>query len=184
MTYNVYSECTLGPQASRRFPLWSVHPPDDNPARMPSSSSCPTEINDLESSRTCWTLCSTSVEPPGRLSSLASILIMAQCCEFSTRIESEYRAEYCRNWDRWGVTWYDVPDSRSHVLDSSVVSRTFDSIGFSMDSMFGSLVRIFAEEPMSLTSSCRLLFWFARWALSFLTWSAQQSALMCPGFLQ
>ena len=43
---------------------------------------------------------------------------------------------------------YDAPKSRSHVLDSSVVSRTSDSIGFSMDSMFGSVVKISAEESM------------------------------------
>ena len=97
VTYNGYNECTFGPRASRRFPLWSVHPPDENPIRMPSSSSCPTEINGLDSSGTCRTLCSTSVEPPRRLSSTVPILIMVQCCEFLTRTESEYRAEYCRN---------------------------------------------------------------------------------------
>ena len=43
--------------------------------------------------------------------------------------------------------WYDAPESRSHVLDSSVVSRTSDSTGFSMDKMFGSVVNISAEEP-------------------------------------
>ena len=108
--------------ASRRFPLWSVHTPDEKPTRMPSSSSCPTEIKGLESSGTCWMLCSTNVEPPGRLSSTVPIPIMAQCCEFLTWTESECQAEYCRNWDRWGVTWYDVPESTSHVLDSSIVS--------------------------------------------------------------
>ena len=33
------------------------------------------------------------------------------------------------------------------MLDSSVVSKTSDSIGFSMDGMFGSVVKILAEEP-------------------------------------
>ena len=33
------------------------------------------------------------------------------------------------------------------MLDSSVVSRTSNSTGFSMDSMFGSLDRISVEEP-------------------------------------
>ena len=28
VTYKGYNECTFGPLASRRFPLWSVHPPD------------------------------------------------------------------------------------------------------------------------------------------------------------
>ena len=28
------------------------------------------------------------------------------------------------------------------MLDSSIISRTFDSTGFSMDSMFGSVVKI------------------------------------------
>ena len=46
VTYNGYNECTFGPRASRRFPLWSVHPPDENPTRMPSLSSCPTKIKD------------------------------------------------------------------------------------------------------------------------------------------
>ena len=96
VTYNRYSECTFAPRASKRFPFWSVHPPDENPARMPSSSSCLAEINGLDSSRTCRTLCSTSIEPPGRLSSTVLIPIMAQCCEFPTRTESECRAEYCQ----------------------------------------------------------------------------------------
>ena len=39
-----------------------------------------------------------------------------------------------------------APESRSHVLDSSVVSKTSDSTGCSMDSMFGSVVKILAEE--------------------------------------
>ena len=64
VTCKGYKECTFGPGASRRFLLWSVHPPDENPARMSASSSCPTEIMGLESSGTCRTLCSTSVEPP------------------------------------------------------------------------------------------------------------------------
>ena len=97
VTCKGYNEGTFGPQASRRFPLWSVHPPDEKPARMPASSSCPIEINGLESSGTCRTLCSTSVEPPGRLSSMVSIPIIAQCCKFLTRTESECRSKYCRN---------------------------------------------------------------------------------------
>ena len=98
-TYNEYKECTIGPRASKKFPLWSVHPPYENPTRMPSSSSCPTEIKGLESSGTCQTLCSTSVEPPGRLCSMVPIPIIAHCCEFPTRTESECRAEYSRNCD-------------------------------------------------------------------------------------
>ena len=31
--YKGYKECTFGPLASIRFPLWSVHPSDENPAR-------------------------------------------------------------------------------------------------------------------------------------------------------
>ena len=41
----------------------------------------------------------------------------------------------------------NLSESRSHVLDSSVVSRTSDSTGFSMDSIFGSIINISAEEP-------------------------------------
>ena len=100
VTYNRYNDSTFGPQISRRFPLWSVHPPDEKPARMPASSSCPTKINGLESSGTCRTLCSTRVEPPGRLSSTVPIPMIAQCCEFPTRTESEFRSEHCRNCDR------------------------------------------------------------------------------------
>ena len=100
VTYNGYKECTFDLRASRRFPLWSVHPPDENLARMPSSSSCLTKINGLESSGTCQTLCSTSVEPPRRLTSTVPIPMIAQCCEFQTRTESECRSEYCRNCDR------------------------------------------------------------------------------------
>ena len=57
VTYRGYKECTFGPLASRRFPLWSVHPPYENPTQMPASSSCPTEIKGLENSGTCQTLC-------------------------------------------------------------------------------------------------------------------------------
>ena len=71
--YNGYNECTFGPLTSRKFPLWSVHPPDENLSWMMSLSSCPTEINVLVSSRTCRTLCSTNVETPGRLSSMVPI---------------------------------------------------------------------------------------------------------------
>ena len=68
--------------------------------RMPASSSCPTEINGLESLGTCQTSCSTKVEPPGRLSSTVPIPMIAQCCEFPTRTESGCQSEYCRNCDR------------------------------------------------------------------------------------
>ena len=37
VTYKRYKECTFDPRASRRFPLWSVHPLDENPARMSAS---------------------------------------------------------------------------------------------------------------------------------------------------
>ena len=73
--------------------------PDEKPTWMPSSSSYRTEINGLESSRTCRTLCSTNVELPGRLSSTVPISIIAECCEFPTRIESACQFEYCRNCD-------------------------------------------------------------------------------------
>ena len=95
VTYNGYKECTFSPRASRRFPLWSVHPPDENPTRMPSSSSYPTQrFNGLESS---GTLCSTAVKAPGRLSSTVPIHSMAQCCKFPTRTESDCWAEFYRN---------------------------------------------------------------------------------------
>ena len=35
-------------------------------------------------------------------------------------------------------TWKDAPESRSHVLDSLVVSRTSVPTGFSIESIFGS----------------------------------------------
>ena len=110
VTYSGYNECTFGPRASKRFPLWRVHPLDEKPARMSSSSSYPTEINGLESSRTCRTLCSTNVEPPGRLSCTMPIPILAQCSEF--------------------------PNPRA-CAHSSVVSRTFGLIRFSMDNILG-----------------------------------------------
>ena len=97
VTYKGYKECTFGPLTSRRFPLWSVHPPHENPTQMPASSSFLTEINGLESSGTCQRLCSTSVEPPGKLSSTVPIPSIAQCWEFRTQTESECRSEYCRN---------------------------------------------------------------------------------------
>ena len=81
-----YRECTFNPRASRRLPLWSVHPPDEKPTRMTSSSSFPTEINYLESSGTCHTLCFTNVETPGRLRFMISILIIAQCCGLLSRV--------------------------------------------------------------------------------------------------
>ena len=49
---------------------------------VPSSSSCPDEMNGVESSGTCQTLCSTNVEPPERLSSTMLIPIIAQCVSF------------------------------------------------------------------------------------------------------
>ena len=85
-TYNGYNECTFGPQASKRFPLWSVHRPHEMSSPMSSSSSCPTEINAIDSSGygTCRMLCSTNVEPARRLSSTVPITMMAQCCKFPT----------------------------------------------------------------------------------------------------
>ena len=75
--YNGYNESTFCPRATRRFPLWSVHPPNEKLTQMLSSLSCPTKINGLDSSGLCQTLCSTSVEPLGRLSSTVSKPIMA-----------------------------------------------------------------------------------------------------------
>ena len=146
ITCSGYNECIVGPLASRRFPLWSVYPPEEKPARILSSSNCLTEITGHESSSTCWTLHSTSVEPPARLSSTLPISIISQCCEFPTQIESECRVVYCWNWDRWGVTWKDAPKSMSHVLDSSIVSKISELTGFSIDSMFGAFDNTSAEE--------------------------------------
>ena len=92
VTYNGYNECTFGPRASRRFPLWSVHPPYEKPAWMPSSSCFPKEINGLDSSR-MW--CSTSVEPPRRLSSIVPIPTMVQCCKFLSRVLPKFRSVRC-----------------------------------------------------------------------------------------
>ena len=39
VTYKGDKECTFGPLASRRFPQWSVHPPDENSAWMPQHTS-------------------------------------------------------------------------------------------------------------------------------------------------
>ena len=44
-----------------------------------------------------------------------------------------------------GAMW-SIP--QSYAADSSVVSRTSDLTGFSMDSMFGSVVNISVKEPM------------------------------------
>ena len=90
VTYSGYNECNFDPQASRRFPLWSVHPHDEKSTRMPVSSSRPTKINGLVSSGTCRTLWSTKVEPPGRLSSIVPMPMMAQCWELPTRTQSEF----------------------------------------------------------------------------------------------
>ena len=49
-------------------------------------------------------------------------------------------AEYHLNCDLWGVMWYDAPGSRSQVLDSSIVSRTSNSVEFSIDNIFRSSV--------------------------------------------
>ena len=68
VTYSGFNECTFGPLASRRFPLLS------------SSSSCLIEINGLESSGTCQTLCNTNVKPLRRLSSILPIPIISKCC--------------------------------------------------------------------------------------------------------
>ena len=99
MTYNGWKECTFEPRASRIFPLWSVHPPDEKLTRMSSSSSSLAEINGLESSGMCQTLCSTNVEPTRRLSSIVPIPIIDQRYKFSTPTESECRFDYSRNWD-------------------------------------------------------------------------------------
>jgi hypothetical protein len=104
VTYRGYNACIFGPRASRRFPLWSVHPPDEKLAQMPASSSCPIEMSDLESSGTCRTSWSTRVEPPGRFSSTVPMPITAQCCTFPTRTGSKLRAVYYRNCERNGVT--------------------------------------------------------------------------------
>ena len=92
VTYSGYNECTLGPRASRRFPLWGVHPLDEKPIGMSSSSYCSTEIKGLESSSTCQTLCSINVEPSGKLSAIVPMPMIAQYCELPTRNESECRA--------------------------------------------------------------------------------------------
>ena len=52
VTYSKYNECTFGPRASKRFPLWSVHRLDEKPTHMSFSSSCLIEIGSLESSST------------------------------------------------------------------------------------------------------------------------------------
>jgi hypothetical protein len=70
VTYKGYSKCIFGQRASRRFPLWRLHPPNKKLTRMSASSSCPTKISNLESSGTCRTSWSTIVEPPKRLSEL------------------------------------------------------------------------------------------------------------------
>ena len=84
VTYKGYKECTFSPRASRRSPLWNVDPPNENPVGIPASSSCLTEIKGLESSGMCRTLCSTSVEPPVRLSSTVPIPFTTLC---STSVE-------------------------------------------------------------------------------------------------
>ena len=89
VTYNGYNECTFVPRASKRFPLWSIHPPKEKPTRMPSSSS----------SGSYKMLCSTNVEPCRSFRSTVLIPIIAQCCEFLTRTELECWDEYYRNWD-------------------------------------------------------------------------------------
>ena len=50
------------------------------------------------------------------------------------------------------------------MLDSSVVSRTSDSTGFSMDSMFGSVVNISAEDSgfPGLASASLICRWSGR----------------------
>jgi hypothetical protein len=99
VTYKGYKECILGPRASRRFPLWMLHPPDEKLVRKPASSSCPTEMSDRVSSGTCRTSWSTIVEPPGRLSSTVPMPMNAQCCE-AYGIESSncIRPELCSKW--------------------------------------------------------------------------------------
>ena len=75
--------------------MCSVHPLDEKS----TTSNCTIEINGLDSSCKCQMLCSTRVESPGRLSSTVPMPIIAHCCEFLARIESECRAEYCQNCD-------------------------------------------------------------------------------------
>jgi hypothetical protein len=124
VTYKEYKECILGAQASRRFPLWMLHPLDEKLVRKPTSSSCPTKMSDRVSSGTCRTSWSTIVEPPGRLSSTVPMPMTAKCCEFPTRTGSRVRTVYDRNCVQKGVTWYEAPKSRSQLVASSVVRRT------------------------------------------------------------
>jgi hypothetical protein len=105
VTYKGYNDCILGPRASRRFPLWMLHPPDEKLVRKSVSSSCPSEMSDLVSFGICRTSWSTIVEPPGRLSSTVPMPMTAQCCEFPTLTGSRLRAVYDWNCVRNGVTW-------------------------------------------------------------------------------
>ena len=54
-TYRRYNECTLEPRASKRFPMWIVHPPDQKSAWMPALSNCPMEMGDCVRSGMCRT---------------------------------------------------------------------------------------------------------------------------------
>jgi hypothetical protein len=189
VTYKGYRNCILGPRASRRFPLWMLHPLDEKLVRKPASSSCPTEMRDRVRSGTCRTSWSTIVEPPGRLSSTVPMPMTAQCCEFSTRTGSRVRAVYDRNCVRNGVTWYEAPESRSQLLASSVVSRTFASVVLSTLRMFGSssgvtptvLREAVEDEAQKFTSLVRLPLCVN---FPFFAFRARHSVLTCPGFLQ
>ena len=134
--YSGYSDYTFGRRESRRCPLWSAHSPNEKPTWMLASSSCPTEIH--VNSGKCRTLWSTRVEPLGRLKSIVLMSKTTQCWQLPTRIKSAFWTEYCRNCDRWGVTWKEAPKSRSQLVASSVAYKTSYSTIFSITNIFGS----------------------------------------------
>ena len=132
VTYSGYSEWVFGAWVRRRFPLWSVHPPKEKLARKPTSSSCPTDISDHVSSGTCRTSWSTKVEMLGpcqceRMCNAAS----SRCTQ-----GQNFWVVYCRNCDRYGVTWKEALELRSQMVASSVVSRTSSSVMLSTVRMF------------------------------------------------
>jgi hypothetical protein len=189
VTYKGYKECILGPRASRRFPLWMLHPPDEKLVRKQASSSGPTEMSDRVSSGTCRTSWSTILEPPRRLSSTIPMPMTAQCCEFPTRMGSRSQAVYDQNWVRNGVTWYEAPESRSQLVASFVVRNISTWVVLSTLRMFGSssgvaptvLRKVVEDEPQKFTSSERLPLCVN---LSFFALRARHSVLMCLGSLQ
>jgi hypothetical protein len=142
--------------------LWRVHSSDEKLARMPASSSCLTEMSDLESSGTYRTLWSTIVEQPKRLSPTVPMPITTQCCEFLRRKGSKLRAVYCRNCDRNGVT----PELSSQLVASSVVRKTSALVILSTVRMFRSSFVVtlavnftsIEDEPQKFTSFLRLPF--------------------------